>query len=101
MPSLLLICAVAKGNPFPYLLEEQREQGRAPLDREGVGLEARESIDIFTGRLRGLRTINCEGVTGDLKTDIVRSSLAIIKICLQLPSKPSVLFPCVAVSWGR
>lgn len=56
------------------------------MDREVVGLEARESVDIFTGRLRGLHTINCEGVTGDIKTDIIRSSLAICKICLQLPS---------------
>lgn len=68
MSSLFLIRAVAKGNPFPYLLEEQREQEKAPVNREDVRLEARESIDIFTGRLRGLHTRNCEGVTGDLKT---------------------------------
>lgn len=39
-------------------------------------------------------------MTVDLKTDIIRSSLAICKICLQLPSEPSVLFS-VVVSWGR
>lgn len=57
-------------------------------------------MGISPGRLRGLHTINCEDVTGDLKTGIIRSSLTICKICLQLPSEPSVIFPCVVISWG-
>lgn len=60
-----------------------------------------ESVVTFIERLRGLHTMNCEGATGDLKADIFRRSLVICKICLQLPSEPSVAFPCVVVSWGR
>lgn len=85
LSSFFLIQAVAEGklfHTFPYLpylfcffWRNKRSKEKLQLTEKVLNeLRSRESIVTFMGRLRGLHTINCEGATADLKTDIFRSS---------------------------